>query len=253
MELKISVITVSFNSEDTILKTIKSVKNQKYSNLEHVIIDGKSTDKTFKIALENKINNGIILSEKDKGIYNAYNKGLKFITGDIVTFLNADDYYPNEDILQIVADCFKNDNKIVYGNIEYFNNKKNQLSGRKFIPGIYKENSYIDSWHPPWPAFFCLKECYDKYGGFNEQLNISADFELMFRFQEIKKLKSHYLDKTLAYMGDDGVSSKISNIFIGNLNVIKAFKIHKKKIFIPIYIFKRLTPKLVSFIKSRFF
>ena len=253
MSLKISVITVCYNSENTILKTIKSVNNQKYKNIEHIIIDGKSTDKTFEIAKNNKIKNGKIISEKDTGIYNALNKGLKFATGDVISYLNADDFYPNECILENVISYFDNDYKIVYGNVEYFNNKKNRLSGRKFIPGIYKKNSYLNSWHPAWPAFFCLKECYDKYGTFNESLDVSADFEIMFRFQEINNLKSHYLNQTLAYMGDGGVSSKIKNIIIGNLNVIKAFKIHKKKIFILTFIIKRLLPKILNFIKIKFF
>lgn len=253
MSLKISVITVCYNCEDTILKTIKSVNDQRYKNIEHIIIDGKSTDKTFDIAKNNKIKNGKIISEKDTGIYNAYNKGLKFVTGDVVSFLNADDFYPDNHILQNVIACFEKNYKIVYGNIEYFDNKKNQLSGRKFIPGIYKKDSYINSWHTPWPSFFCLKECYDKYGTFNESLNISADFELMFRFQEINNLKSYYLNQTLAYMGNGGVSSRIKNIIIGNLNVIKAFKIHKKKIFIFTFIIKRLLPKLLNLLKINFF
>ena len=139
MSLKISVITVCYNSENTILKTIKSENNQKYKNIEHIIIDGKSTDKTFEIAKNNKIKNGKIISEKDTGIYNALNKGLKFATGDVISYLNADDFYPNECILENVISCFDDDYKIVYGNVEYFNNKKNRLSGRKFIPGIYKK------------------------------------------------------------------------------------------------------------------
>ena len=251
MDLKFSIITVCYNAEETILQTIQSLNNQTYKNIEHIIIDAKSSDGTLDIIKKNKLYNGKVISEKDKGIYYAFNKGLNFATGEIIGYLNADDFYSNETVLEEVSQCFVDEVKIVYGNIEYIDNINKKLSGRKFIPGIYKKNSYLKSWHPAFTAFFCLKECYDKYGGFKEHLSVSADFELMLRMQEINRLKSYYLDKTLTYMGKSGASAKFKNILVGNINVIKALKMHKKNVFVPLFIFNRLFPKIMFFLKSK--
>ena len=246
MNLKFSIITVCHNAEDAILRTINSVKNQTYQNIEHIIIDGNSSDSTIKI-ITNNLNDSIkFFTEKDSGIYNAMNKGLYYATGDIVAFLNADDFYYNNDIVANVESHFIDNIKIVYGNIRYYNNDLKQPSKRTFIAGKYENNSYLRGWHAPHPAFFCKKNCFVKYGNFNEELDVSSDFELMFRFQEIHKQKSFYLNNILTYMGIGGASSKALNIIRGNINVIKAFKIHNKRVFVPIYLFRRLIPKILA-------
>ncbi len=251
MNLKFSIITVCYNAESTILQTIQSLNNQTYKNIEHIIVDAESTDNTLDIIKKNKLHHGKIISEKDKGIYHAFNKGLDIATGEIIGYLNADDFYPEENVLENISKCFRDEIKIVYGNVEYFDNNNKRLTGRKFIPGAYKKDSYLKSWHPPFTGFFCLKECYNKYGGFQESLKVSADFELMFRMQEIHQLKSYYLEKTITYMGASGTSAQIKNIIIGNMNIIKALKIHKKNVFVPFFIFNRIFPKIITFLKFK--
>ena len=200
---------------------------------------------SFKNLKSSKIK---IISEKDEGIYNAMNKGLEYASGDIIAFLNADDFYYKDDVIENINSYFINDIKIVYGNIAYYNNLVKKFSGRVFNPGEYKENMYLKGWHPPHPGFFCHKDCFKKFGNFNEELKISSDFELMFRFQEIYKVPSSFINKTIVSMGIGGTSSKFYNIIKGNLNIIKAFKIHNKSVFIPLYLFRRLMPKIINFI-----
>ena len=253
MSLKISIITVCYNAEKTILNTIVSVNQQNYPNIEHIIVDGASNDRTFEIIKKSKLRKGEIISESDKGSYNAMNKALNFVTGDIVTFLNADDVFANEDTISNVCKIFNLDFSIVYGNVEYFDNNKNKLTGRKFVPGPYIKNSFLKAWHPAFTAFFVRFDCFKKYGQFREDLKVSADFELMYRFQELNNLSSAYIDKTITYMGSGGTSAKFRNIIIGNMNIIKAFKIHDKKIFFPLYLTRRLLPKALKLLKIIFF
>ena len=250
MNLRFSIITVCYNAEQTIFRLLDSVNQQSYNNIEHIIIDGSSNDGTLEIIKENISRFGLLISESDKGIYNAMNKGLRYATGDVIAFLNADDFYYNNKVIEDVNSYFTKDIKIVYGNIKYYNNKKNKPSRRFFSPGEYKKNMYLQGWHAPHPAFFCHKSCFEKYGGFNENLEVSSDFELMFRFQEIYKASSIYLNQTITYMSNDGVSSKLSSIIKGNLNIIKAFKINNKKVFIPLYITKRLFPKIINYLSN---
>ena len=243
---KISIITVCHNAENTISKTIDSVNSQTFQNIEHIIIDGLSTDLTYKIAKNKKKLPGIILSEKDKSSQSAMNKALNYVTGDVVFFLHADDFLSNKNIINEVMDLFKDNIDIVYGNIEYYSHNKKKVTGRKFIPGEYTEGAYLKGWHAPHPAFFVKNNCYKKYGNFKEEINTSADFEIMFRFQELQNLKSIYLNKTITYMGVGGNSGNIKNILIGNYYVVKSLLLHKQKIFIPIYLFKRLFPKIIA-------
>jgi len=244
--LKISIITVCLNDESTIKKTIDSVSKQTYKNIEHVIVDGGSTDKTLEIIKKYKLVPGMLISEKDKGSSDAAKKALKHVTGDIVAHLMADDYYANKNVIETVINLFNKDFKLVYGNIEYFDHQKNKLTGRKFVPGEYKKNSYFKGWHAPFPAFFYSKYCIDKFGPLRDDIKISDDFELMFRLQELNQQPSAYLNETITYMGTGGRSGKLINIIIGNFYVIKTLIEHKQKFFIPLYLYRRLFPKIID-------
>lgn len=246
MTKKISIVTICFNAEQTIKKTFESINNQTYQNIEHIVIDGSSTDNTLQIINQNKLFPGKIISEKDSGTENAMNKGLKYASGDIIAFLHADDFFSNKYVVDKVMNLFKNNIQIVYGNIEYFDHNKNMLTGRKFISGEYKKNSYLKGWHAPNTALFISKYCYEKYGNYREDIKVSSDFELMFRFQELNKLPSNYLNETLTYMGANGISGRFKNIIIGNINIIKALLEHKQKFFIPLFLFRRIFPKILD-------
>lgn len=245
---KISIITACRNAEKTIAKTIKSINNQSYKNIEHIIVDGNSTDQTWNIIKENKLFQGKIISEADSGANEAFNKALKFVTGEIVFFLLSDDFLANNNIIKKVVELFDSETYIVYGNIEYFDHKKNKLTGRKFIPGKFKKNSYYKGWHAPFTAFFMKKICFEKYGNF-KNIEVSDDFEIMFRFQELNFLNSRYINETITYMGTGGRSANIINIIIGNYNVVKTLSRHNKKLFVPLFLYKRLFPKVLDKIK----
>ena len=176
--MKVSIITVTLNNQDTIKSTIESVINQTYSNIEYIIIDGGSADATIDVIkkYEGKIAKWI--SEKDDGIYDALNKGLRFATGDIVGFLHSDDIYDNNNIISLIVNAFKNNNnEIVYGDLVYVYKEDANKIIRYWRAGEYKYERISKGWMPPHPTFFARKELYDKYGCFNSNFKIAADYE----------------------------------------------------------------------------
>lgn len=250
--IKISIITICKNAEKTIEKTIKSINEQTYKNIEHIVIDGLSEDKTFEIVKKNKSRPGKIISEKDNGPNEANLKALKYFTGDIYFYLASDDFLSDKNIIKKVMDLFDPKTFIVYGNIEYYSHIKKKLTGRKFIPGQFKKNSYYQGWHAPFPAYFIRAEALKLHGFINETISVSDDFELMFRLQERFCLKSKYLNETITFVGHDGRSSTIKNIIIGNYNIIKTLRKHNKNLSISTYLYQRLFPKILDKIRLFF-
>ncbi|GIR59264.1 MAG: glycosyl transferase [Crocinitomicaceae bacterium] len=197
--MKISIITVCYNAEDTISDTIQSVLSQDYEDVEYIIVDGKSTDRTLEII--QTIKNGIqLISEKDRGIYDAMNKGINIATGDVIGILNADDVYKNNQVLTNVMNAFRDNVSVVYGDIEYV--KFNDVSKvvRKWKAGVFRPGKFKWGWMPPHPGFFMKKSCYDSYGLFNLNLSTSADYELMLRMLEVHNLNHIYISKTITSM-----------------------------------------------------
>lgn len=222
--MKISIITPSFNSEKTIENTIKSVLNQTYKDIEYIIIDGGSKDNTLAIINKYKSRITEVISEPDKGIYDAMNKGIKLATGEVVGILNSDDLYFDEYVVENVVKVFKeNPIDCLWGNLVYFKNDSNKFiriwKGGKYKPGIFKTG-----WVPPHPTFFVKKEIYKKYGYFRLDFPIAADYELMLRFLEKYKIKGYYLPRFLVKMRVGGTSNKLKNIIKGNLECIRAWK-----------------------------
>ncbi len=208
--MKISIITCSYNAVDTIEETIKSVLSQNYADIEYIIIDGLSNDSTINII--KKYSNKIykFVSEKDSGIYNAMNKGLEIAMGDVVGFLNADDVYFDEAVISNVIKIFE-DKKVdsVYGDLIYVSKDDNKIK-RYWKSGNFNINNFKRGWMPPHPSFFARKDIYKKYGGFNENYRISADYELMVKLLYKNKISTFYLPKLLVKMKTGGVSNKVS-------------------------------------------
>ena len=246
--MKISIITVCYNAEDTISDTIQSVLSQDYKDVEYIIVDGKSTDRTLEII--QSINNGIkLISEKDQGIYDAMNKGINIASGDVIGILNADDIYKNSQVLTKVMDAFKANVSIVYGDIEYV--KYDDLSNvvRKWKAGVFRTGKFKWGWMPPHPGFFVKKSCYESFGLFNLNLSTSADYELMLRMLEVHHLSCNYIPKTITSMRVGGASnSSLKNRLIANRNDKKAWTIHPINPFWFTFILKPLR-KLPQFFR----
>jgi len=246
--MKISIITTSFNSAKTIEDTIKSVINQSYRDIEHIIIDGGSIDGTLDIINKYKDKITKIVSEKDNGIYDAMNKGIKLATGEVVGILNSDDFYSSNSTLQMVADKMMETNSdCVWGDLVYVDQNDTSKVVRDWKSSPYKAGSFQRGWHPPHPTFFVKKSVYDKYGLFREDLSTSADFELMLRFLEKNKITSNYISEVLVKMRIGGASTRnYLNIIKNNFLCYKAFKINKFKIS-PIFILRKPLSKLKQF------
>ena len=225
MKLKISIITISFNAKATIEKTLQSVANQSYENIEHIIVDGGSKDNT--IAICNLFPHlSKIISEPDKGVYDAFNKGIKLATGDVIGFLNADDTFYDKNSIQAIVDAFSHNNVgIVYGNLDYINDQGKII--RDWISRPFKKGLVKKAWKLAHPTFYCKKAIYDSLGGYNDSFKISGDFELCLRFLEINNIPSFYLNKKLVKMLIGGISnSGLKSKWINHKEDLRAFRIN---------------------------
>lgn len=246
--MKVSIVTGTYNSQEFIADCVASINNQSYNNIEHIIIDGASSDATLaKIkGIPNRVSN--LVSEKDKGIYDAMNKGLKLATGDVLGILNSDDFYNSNEIIQKVVDAFKDPEiDIVFGDLFYVNQQNTDKVVRKWSSGPYSEKAFRKGWHPAHPSFFVRRKVYEKYGYFDLEFKLAADFELMLRFLEKEALPSVYLDIPMVRMRLGGATNKSwGNIARGNKECVRAFKKNGMKApsFYPIY---RLLPKIKQF------
>ena len=223
--MKISIITISFNSGGSIQKTLDSVFNQSYNNIEHIIIDGGSTDNTLAIC--NTFSHiSKLISEPDNGVYDAFNKGLKLATGDIIGFLNADDVFFNNNSIQEIAEAFSsNKTDIVYGNLDYVNQDGKII--RNWISKPYEKGLVKKAWMPAHPTFYCKKKVYDQLGGYNDSFKIGGDFELCLRFLEVNQVPSFYLNKKLVKMLVGGISnSNLKSKWIIYKEELRALKIN---------------------------
>ncbi len=246
---KVSIVTATYNSSEFIADCISSIHEQTYANIEHIIIDGASKDNTVEIikGMPNRVEK--LISEPDKGIYNAMNKGLKLATGDIIGILNSDDFYNANDVIaKVVATMEKEGTDTLHGNLYYVAQEDTDVVKRKWVTGEYNpKKGFRNGWHPAHPSFFVKKTVYDAHGYFDESFRIAADFELMLRFLEKYQVSSSYLNETLVRMRLGGESNKsLKNNYKGNKECIEAFK--KNGISVsPFYPLARLVPKIKQY------
>jgi glycosyltransferase involved in cell wall biosynthesis len=223
-DIKISLITITCNAGRTIGRCIQSVIRQNYKNVEYIIIDGASTDGTVQIinGYQNYIHR--FISEPDKGIYDAMNKGINFATGDIVGMLNADDVFSDDSVLGDVAGVFEDENvRILYGDLDYVNRAGKIF--RKWRSGVYTPGKYNWGWMPPHPTFYCRRKLFNEIGFYSLGYGTAADFELMSRFMHKHRLNAFYLEKVMVNMEIGGASNKnLSSRVKGLINDFRAMR-----------------------------
>ena len=254
--MKVSLITVSYNSARTIRDTLVSVQKQTYKDIEYIVVDGNSTDGTVEIVkqfvvakqgtmqgrsegamqgsakdamqgrsegasqdlpedlsknLFNVDSQGVVttfLCERDKGIYDAMNKGLAMATGDIIGVLNSDDFYCSNDVIEEVVRAFEeNKTDCLYGDLNYVDPIDVNKIVRKWRSGAYRKENFLKGWMPPHPTFFVKKSCYERFGTFDTQFKSAADYELMLRFLFKESCSAQYLPKVMIHMRAGGVSN----------------------------------------------
>lgn len=210
--MKISIITIAYNSEETIEDTILSVLAQSHKDIEYIVVDGASKDGTMDIVNKHQAGIARIISEPDKGIYDAMNKGVLAATGDVIGILNSDDFYADNDVIKDVNTAFdKSDIEGLYADLVYVDRNNPTRVVRNWKSGDYRPGLFLKGWMPPHPTFFVKKGCYDQLGIYNTTLKSAADYELMLRFIHKGKIKLGYLPRIITKMrlgGQSNVSLK---------------------------------------------
>ncbi|MFB0945151.1 MAG: glycosyltransferase involved in cell wall biosynthesis [Spirosomataceae bacterium] len=226
--MKISVVTITYNSAATLRDTIESVLAQDYKNIEYLIIDGGSTDETIDIIKSYSDDRIKWISEPDKGIYDAMSKGKRMATGNVVGVLNSDDFYPNSQVLDRVAHAFTNETvDAVYGDLKYVDHQDVSRITRNWVSGIYDRENFLRGWMPPHPTFFLKKAAFEKYGYYNPDFKSAGDYELILRMLFKNNLKALYIPHVQVTMRAGGVSnSSIKNRIRANQEDRQAWKLN---------------------------
>ncbi|MDE6285791.1 MAG: glycosyltransferase, partial [Muribaculaceae bacterium] len=232
----------------------RSLDEQRYGDWEYIVVDGASTDGTQQILKQWKDRLGDRfrwVSEPDTGIYDAMNKGIAMASGDAVGFLGAGDTYFDDITLSIIAkELQKRDVDAVYGNLMYVYPDDTERVWRYWRGSQYRPGIFSGGWQPAHPTFFARRHCFEKLGNFDKSLDISADFDLMFRFLEKHRISSYYVPRTLVKMLAGGKSNgSLKNIFIAHRNIYNSFR--KYGYSVPaFYSVRRLVPKVLNMIEN---
>lgn len=219
--IKISLVTVTYNSGTTLRDTFQSVLAQTYKNVEYIVVDGLSKDNTMDIVREYEPQfEGRMkwISEKDKGLYDAMNKGVRMATGDVVGILNSDDFFTANDVLEKVAAGFDEQTDAVYGDLHYVHPDDLQHSVRYYSSKIFKRNLMRMGFIPAHPTFYCKRECFDKFGYYKTDYKIAADFDLLLRFIYVNRIRIKYLPMDMVTMRTGGASTNGLKSRMGGMN-----------------------------------
>jgi glycosyltransferase len=248
--MKISIITPTYNSVKTIGRTISSIIDQNYPELEYIIIDGGSNDGTLEIIknYQNKINLKLT-SEPDQGIFDAMNKGIRLATGDVIGILNSDDFYDNNKVLMTFAEAFTDQEiEAVYGDIKYFSKNIDKVN-RYWKAGNYKESKLNNGWMIPHPALFLRKSVYDKCGLFNLDFPVAADYEFILRILKIYKINVKYIPSVFVKMYSSGNSGRsLKQRMKGWKDLKNAWSVNNLKV-PKFFIARRIFSKLSQYLR----
>ena len=252
--MKVSVITTVLNCVNTIEYTIQSVSSQSHVDIEHIIIDGQSTDGTLEILQRYSEQVSLIVSEPDSGIYHGMNKGLALATGDVVGFLNADDYYQHENVISDLCAVFDDPTiQGCYADLVYVDPLQVDKIIRYWKSKDYQPGLFEKGWMPAHPTFYVRREVYKEHGVFNIDYKFHADLEITARFIAVKKIKTRYVPDIWVRMRTGGATNRsLKNIIKGNLESYKACKKLGLKI-TPLYFITKTLMRLPQlFLKPAF-
>ena len=207
--MKISLITVTYNSEKYLSHCIESVQRQSYKDIEHIIIDAKSTDGTISIIKKYEAKIAKWVSEPDRGMYDAINKGMSMATGDVVGILNSDDMLVSDDVIASIVKVFEREQvDSVYGDLEYVDKENTDRIFRIWKGKKYHRNLFRIGWMPGHPTFYIKRSLVEQYGGYENHYFTAADYEFMARYLFKHKISSYYLPKLIVKMRMGGASNK---------------------------------------------
>ncbi len=248
--MKISIVTVVRNGAETIEDTIESVAGQFYPQVEHIIVDGASTDGTVAIVERYRSCLATILSEPDDGIYDAMNKGIGVATGEVIGTLNADDMYAHEHVLETVARTFQESQiDACYADLVYVDRRKldrviRYWTSKSFQPGLFQRG-----WIPAHPTFYVRREVYERLGRFDLDFKIQSDFELTLRFLEVHRIRARYIPEIWVKMRMGGTTNNsIVNIVRGNLESYRACKRHGLRV-TPLFFLRKAAMRIPQFFR----
>jgi len=207
--LKISLITAVYNRHSTIQESIRSVQSQSYPDVEHVVVDGASSDGTVKVIKAASNEKTVVISERDDGIYDALNKGIAHASGNLIGLMHSDDFFAHNDVLQRVSEAFS-DHSIdaVYGDLQYVAQDDTSRVIRHWNAGEFSPLKLSRGWMPPHPALFLRSNVFDKHGVYDTSYRIAADYDAILRWFGKGKIKAHYIPEVLVKMRVGGESNK---------------------------------------------
>lgn len=207
--MRISVVTATYNCASTMSDCLRSVAEQRHTDLEHIVVDGASTDGTVQLLHQNANQIDRIISEPDKGIYDALNKGVALASGEVVGFLHADDLYSDAMVLEEIAAAFQNpDVEAVYGDLTYVQKTNTDQVVRYWKSSAFRRSTLAGGWMPPHPTLYLRRRVYEKFGGFDLSYRIAADYDFMLRVLGKIEGKVVYLPRVLVKMRVGGESNR---------------------------------------------
>lgn len=210
--MKISVITAVYNSQVTVGEAIASVASQRYSDVEHLVVEGKSKDKSLAVIQRARHDRMRLISEPDGGIYDALNKGIRNASGDVLGFVHSDDVLAHENVLTSIASAFQNPAvDAVFSDLVYVSQTDTSRVVRYWKAGAFCPRCLNYGWMPPHPTLYVRREVYEKFGDYDTNLGIAADYDFILRFFSQRDSQAVYIPEVLYQMRTGGVSNQNLN------------------------------------------
>ena len=206
--MKVSIVIVVYNNRGTVAQAIESVHSQRYADVELIVVDGASSDGTREVLAQYASKISVLVSEPDRGIYDALNKGIGLATGDIIGFLHSDDLLADEAAITRVVACMKDSTvDAVYGDLVYVRQDDTARVVRTWRAGVFNRTSLARGWMPPHPTFYARREIYERFGGFDTTFRIAADYDCMLRFLKAG-IRVGYIPHLQVRMRVGGISNR---------------------------------------------